>query len=200
MCIRDSVQVDNPTEHTAGGQWIEIGSDGQTKSSTQPDGFGDDWSGSGSTPVDSGGASDGGGDGGGADGDGGGEGGSDGGGGGGGGGGDGGGGGGGGGGDDDLGPINEDSVNPTSRLDTAKLDKAHAATGNGLTTTANASSLSTPAGLQASSLRGASQLIQSMASFGAPSGALNQEHGLAGAIHPAEMGLAAGRHPGRMVA
>jgi hypothetical protein len=59
------VQVNNPTEHTAGGKWVEIGSDGQEKSSTQPDGFNDDWNGADSDPEEPGGGGDAGGGGGG---------------------------------------------------------------------------------------------------------------------------------------
>ncbi|MYN16397.1 hypothetical protein GTP81_06490 [Rugamonas sp. FT107W] len=50
----DYVTVNNPTEHTANGLWVEVGSDGQVKSSTQPDGFNDNWGDSGSPPSDPG--------------------------------------------------------------------------------------------------------------------------------------------------
>lgn len=118
-----------------------------------------------------------------------------------GGGGGGGGGGSGGGGGEDPDPVNEDGIRPTSRLDAVKPARTDA--DNALTTnsrTASVSALPTPLAMQASSLRGAGQLIQSMASFGAPSGALSQEHGVAGTIHPSEMGLAAAHRPGRMAA
>ncbi|KQQ39979.1 hypothetical protein ASF61_03980 [Duganella sp. Leaf126] len=55
----DYVAVNNPTEHTAEGKWVEVGSDGQVRSSTQADGFNDNWNGTDSDPDDPGGSSDG---------------------------------------------------------------------------------------------------------------------------------------------
>lgn len=46
------VNVNNPTEHAANGQWTEVGTDGQTKSSTQPDSFNDNWTGTGGYDYD----------------------------------------------------------------------------------------------------------------------------------------------------
>lgn len=186
------VSVDNPTEHTAGGQWVEIGSDGQIRSSTQADGFNDNWNGADSDPDDpgTGGGDDGGGDDGGGDG-------------GGGDGGDGGGGGGGGGGgpDEDMEPI-EERVNPAARLDKAKLaaSETHASTTLTAHTVTAGAAHSTPIAMDAASLRSASQLVQSMASFGVSSGALSAEHGLAGALHAAQIGLTTAHHPARMAA
>lgn len=193
------VSVNNPTEHTAGGQWVEIGSDGQLKSSTQADGFNDDWNGADSDPGDPGGTGNTGGDDGGDDGGGDDGGGDSGGGDGGGGGGDG--GGGGGGGDDDE-PM-EERVHPAARLDKAKLAASdiHASTTlTAHTGQAGVAAHSTPIAMDASSLRSASQLVQSMASFGVSSGALSAEHGLAGALHTAQIGLTTAHHPARMAA
>lgn len=61
----DYVQVDNPTEHTANGLWTEVGSDGQVKSSPQPDSFNDNWGDANPTPSNPGDSPGGGGGGGG---------------------------------------------------------------------------------------------------------------------------------------